>query len=73
MKLRTFYRIYYRHRVKKASIILKIYLLIIIPLKYSKINMINPLKIIKRKLFPTDMLKFMKNIFTDIKKKDLIL
>ena len=34
MKLRTFYRIYYRHRVKKASIILKIYLLIIIPLKY---------------------------------------
>ena len=35
MKLKTFYRIYYRHRVKKASIILKIYLLIIIPLKYS--------------------------------------
>ena len=34
MKLRTFYRIYYRHRVKKASIILKIYLLVIIPLKY---------------------------------------
>ena len=34
MKLKTFYRIYYRHRVKKASIILKIYLLIIIPFKY---------------------------------------
>lgn len=34
MKLKTFYRIFYRHRVKKASIILKIYLLIIIPLKY---------------------------------------
>ena len=34
MKLKTFYKIYYRHRVKKASIILKIYLIITIPIKY---------------------------------------
>ncbi len=34
MKLKTFYKIYYRHRVKKASTISKIYLIITIPIKY---------------------------------------
>ena len=34
MKLKTFYKIYYRHRLKKASIISKIYLIITIPIKY---------------------------------------
>ena len=34
MKLKTFYRIYYRHRVEKASYILKFYLFLIIPLVY---------------------------------------
>ena len=34
MKLRTFYKIYYRHRILKANILLKIYLLFVIPIKY---------------------------------------
>ena len=34
MKLKTFYRIYYRHRVAKASYILKFYLFLIIPFVY---------------------------------------
>ena len=34
MKLTTFYKIYYRHRIKKASFVLKIYLIITVFLKY---------------------------------------
>ena len=34
MKLKTFYKIYYRHRINKANKLLKIYLFLIIPLKY---------------------------------------
>ena len=34
MKLQTFYKIYYRHRILKANILLKIYLLFVIPIKY---------------------------------------
>ena len=34
MKLKTFYKIYYRHRIKKANLFLKIYLLFIIPVRY---------------------------------------
>ena len=34
MKLTTFYKIYYRHRIKKASFVLKIYLLITVFFKY---------------------------------------
>ena len=34
MKLTTFYRIYYRHRIKKASYVLKIYLIITVFFKY---------------------------------------
>ena len=34
MKLKTFYKIYYRHRIIKANIFLKIYLLFIIPIRY---------------------------------------
>ena len=34
MKLTTFYKIYYRHRVKKASLVLKIYLIITVYFKY---------------------------------------
>ncbi len=34
MKLRTFYKIYYEHRFKKANCILKLYILAIIPIKY---------------------------------------
>ena len=34
MKLTTFYKIYYRHRVKKASFVLKIYLILTIFFKY---------------------------------------
>ena len=34
MKLETFYKIYYRHRILKANILLKIYLFFVIPIKY---------------------------------------
>ena len=45
MKLRTFYKIYYEHRYKKANHILKLYILILIPIKYF-INLIYLPKII---------------------------
>ena len=34
MKIRTFYKIYYEHRLRKSSLILKIYILAILPLNY---------------------------------------
>ena len=34
MNVRTFYKIYYEHRIKKSSIILKIYILIFFPINY---------------------------------------
>ena len=34
MKIRTYYKIFYKHRVVKANFILKLYLLIIIPFRY---------------------------------------
>ena len=34
MNLRTFYKIYYEHRIKKSSIILKIYIITFLPLNY---------------------------------------
>ena len=34
MKLKTFYKLFYRHRVVKANIFLKIYLILIIPFRY---------------------------------------
>ena len=34
MKIQTFYKIYYRHRITKANLLLKIYLLFVIPIKY---------------------------------------
>ena len=34
MKLKTFYKIYYKHRISKANILLKMYLLFVIPIKY---------------------------------------
>ena len=45
MKLRTFYKIYYEHRFKKANNILKFYILIVVPVKYL-INLIYLPKII---------------------------
>ena len=34
MNLRTFYRLFYKHRIKKASFFLRLYIFIIVPLKY---------------------------------------
>ena len=34
MKIQTFYKIYYKHRIIKANLLLKIYLLFVIPIKY---------------------------------------
>ena len=39
MKLRTFYKLFYQHRFKKAKSILKLYLLFVLPIKYL-INLI---------------------------------
>mgnify|MGYP001429462607 CR=1 FL=1 len=50
MKLRTFYKIYYEHRFKKANHILKLYILIIIPIKYF-INLFYLPKIINLDIF----------------------
>ena len=38
MKLSTFYNIFYNHRVKKAKLILKIYILLTFPIAYIKDN-----------------------------------
>ena len=45
MKLRTFYKIFYEHRFKKANYILKFYIIFVIPIKYL-INLIYLPKII---------------------------
>ena len=34
MNIKTFYTIYYRHRIQKANLLLKIYILLILPLRY---------------------------------------
>ena len=34
MKLLTYYKIYYEHRIKKANILLKLYIYLIIPFRY---------------------------------------
>ena len=34
MTLRTFYKLYYQHRLNKANFFLKVYLYLIIPFKY---------------------------------------
>ena len=34
MKLKTYYKIYYKHRIDKANLFLKIYLLLVSPIKY---------------------------------------
>ena len=39
MKFITFYKLYYAHRIKKSNALLKIYLIIIIPIRYL-INLI---------------------------------
>ena len=62
MKLLTFYKIFYKHRIVKANILLKIYLIIILPFRYfsnlpfvpKKINLdvhsINNSDLFKKKL-----------------------
>ena len=34
MKIKTYYRIYYKHRVEKANFLFKLYLYIVVPFKY---------------------------------------
>jgi len=64
MKLRTFYKIYYEHRFKKANNILKFYILIVVPVKYL-INLIYLPKIINLDQFVD---KFGLNETTDLGK-----
>ena len=63
MKLTTFYNIYYRHRVKKAKFILKIYIFLSLPFSYllnlfyiSKVNNLDLLNESNFKEFNLDML-----------------
>lgn len=62
MNLKTFYKIYYQHRVKKSSFIYKIYLITFLPLNY----IIN--KLLLQPIIDLDHLK-KKN--PDLEKKDL--
>ena len=34
MKIKTFYNIFYKHRIEKANILLKLYIIIILPFRY---------------------------------------
>ena len=62
MNLRTFYRLFYRHRIKKASIILKFYIIILLPIKYL-INIFYLEKKINLEVY--------KNNFSELFDKDL--
>ena len=62
MKFRTFYKIYYAHRLSKASLINKIYIIFILPLVY----LVN--KMLLQKIIDLDNLSKNKKEFF---KKDL--
>ena len=62
MNLRTFYRLFYKHRIAKASFFLKLYIFIVVPLKYF-INIFYFEKKVNLDLY--------KNNFSDLFKKDL--
>ncbi len=62
MNLRTFYRLFYRHRIKKASIILKLYIILLLPIKYL-INIFYLEKKINLEVY--------KNNFSELFDKDL--
>jgi len=62
MNLRTFYRLFYKHRIAKASFFLKLYIFIVVPLKYF-INIFYFEKKVNLDLY--------KNNFSDLFKKNL--
>ena len=62
MNLRTFYRLFYKHRIKKASFFLRIYIFFVAPLKYL-VNIFYFEKKVNLDLY--------KNNFPDLFKKDL--
>ena len=62
MNLRTFYRLFYKHRIKKASFFLRIYIFFVAPLKYL-VNIFYFEKKVNLDLY--------KNDFPDLFKKDL--
>lgn len=70
MKLKTFYKIYYEHRFKKANFILKFYIIIVILFKYvitnypKKINL-DSLSKNHKELFNKDFDYLCKNFNTD--------
>ena len=62
MNLRTFYKIYYEHRFQKSSIILKIYIIILIPFNFlinklflQPVKNLDDLKKKKPELFVKDL------------------
>ena len=62
MNLRTFYRLFYKHRIAKASFFLRLYIFIVVPLKYI-INVFYFEKKVNLDLY--------KNEFSELSKKDL--
>jgi len=62
MNLRTFYRLFYKHRIKKASFFLRLYIFIVVPLKYL-VNIFYFEKKVNLDLY--------KNNFPDLENKDL--
>ena len=73
MRIKTFYNIYYRHRIEKANIFLKFYILIILPFRYlinipyfTKKNKLDYHSKKNSELFKKD-LDFYLNILTAIK------
>ena len=62
MNLRTFYRLFYKHRIDKASFFLRLYIFIVVPLKYL-VNIFYFEKRVNLDLY--------KNNFPDLENKDL--
>ena len=62
MNLRTFYRLFYKHRIAKASFFLRLYIFIVVPLKYI-INVFYFEKKVNLDLY--------KNEFSELSKKNL--
>ncbi len=62
MNLRTFYRLFYKHRITKASFFLRLYIFIVVPIKYI-INIFYFEKKVNLDLY--------KNEFSELSKKDL--
>lgn len=72
MKLKTFYKIYYKHRFSKANLIKKIYIIILLPLNYllnkfflESIKNLDDLSLKNNQLFEKDLNFLFENFNSD--------